>query len=134
MSGILPVGKIVYGASVETGKAVFSLTLDGIGLSPVFMSSDELSAFFEKNSKSRAFKDYALDMTRIELYRPMGIFYALLGDATASLAKAGVGIFADTATGANGFTVAKGLGIGNFDGVLREFQKIERAVGGASDS
>lgn len=134
MSGILPVGKVIYDASVDTGRATFALTLDGMGLPPVFMTNDELANFFRSHAKSEAFKDYALDVARIELYRPMGLFYSLLAASAGAVAKSGVAVFADTATGANGFGVAKGLLAGDLDRVYSEFRKVETALGASTAS
>ncbi|MFB0964184.1 MAG: hypothetical protein QMC36_00490, partial [Patescibacteria group bacterium] len=134
MSGILPVGKIAYDATINTGKAVFSLSLDGMGLPPVFMEQKDLEAFFASHANAGAFKDYALDMARIELYRPMGLFYSLVAASVGAIAKTGVAVFADTATGANGFTVARGIATSDFDKVFGEFSKIEKAIGGSSAS
>lgn len=134
MSGILPVGKIAYDATIDTGKAVFSLSLDGMGLPPVFMEQKDLEAFFATHAKAGAFKDYALDMARIELYRPMGLFYSLVAASLGAIAKSGVAVFADTATGANGFTIARGIATSDFDKVFGEFSKIEKVVGASSAS
>jgi hypothetical protein len=131
LSGILPIGKIVYDTVETSGRFAVALTLDGLRLPPAVMEMGELSAFLSKHA-SGAGGEYSRDIARMELYRPMGLFYSVLGGVTAGLAKTGVALLTDTASGANGFDVAKGIIKSDYAKVADEFEKIEKALGKAA--
>lgn len=69
------------------------------------LSVEELNAVIAKYGSASGEKEMAL--IQLQFYRPLGVFWAITSGIVAKLAETGIAIGANTASGANGFSVAK---------------------------
>jgi hypothetical protein len=104
-SGIVPLTHIAYEAVANGSKTAVGLTFHGLGLPPMTMSIEEIHALISKHSATGGEK--AMSLVQSELYRPLGVFWAVTSGIIANIAKLGIAVGVDTASGANGLSVLR---------------------------
>ncbi len=125
-SGIVPLKHIVYEAVSSGSKTAVGLTFHGLWLPPMTMTIEEIHTLISKHSANWGEK--AMSLVQLELYRPLGVFWAVTSGIIANIAKLGIAAWVDTANGANGYSVLRWLtwAGGDYHLVFKEFELINQ--------